>query len=209
MLATKVPYEMPSSDQLRHPQRLPQGLHVRDHVVGAVERTARPERSRAAAHRCRGRRGQIGASHLGLQCRTVERAGAGASLIHDHDPVLVALGGERAMHKAAQDRQPRLTRPAGEDQQARRAARRGCWRPRSGDQAAGHATAVIERHGERRAGESAGAGARVGIAERGITRLAEPWPEPQPARAASRSPARARARICPFDVGVGRRFAIA
>jgi hypothetical protein len=76
------------------------------------------------------------------------------------------------MYKPAHDRQPRLTRPAGENQQhaARRPAVVGD--PDLEMKHPGHATAVIERHRERRAGESAGAGARVGIAQRGLTRLA-------------------------------------
>ena len=54
----------------------------------------RAELPRARAHGGRRRRPEVGAAHLGLQRRAVERPGAGAALVVDDDPVVVQLGAE-------------------------------------------------------------------------------------------------------------------
>ena len=110
---------------------------------------------------------------VALQRGAVERAGAGAALVEHDDAVLAPLGAERTRNEPLEDRQPRLSRPARQDEQD--AARRVAIVGRADLEAerARRAPCVVERDLERRAREARGARARVRVPERRARRRGE------------------------------------
>ena len=153
--AVRDAVERPAVDAERAAER----LHVGDDVVRAEELSARTQLPRARADGARRRPPEIGAAHLGLQRGTVERPGAGASLVVDDDSVVVQLGAED-LRDARQRRHAGLARAAGDQEQ--HAARRthvasGC----DGEsQRPSRSPGVIERYGEHRACVAGDGGAR-------------------------------------------------
>ena len=126
---TYEPYEMPSSVQRSTPSaRRSDSMSATTSSVPKNCRRA-PSCREHARTAVADRRPEIGAAHLGLQRGTVERPGAGASLVVDDDPVVVQLGAED-LRDARQRRHAGLARAAGDQEQhaARRTAR--CRRPR-------------------------------------------------------------------------------
>ena len=115
--AVRDAVERPAVDAERAAER----LHVGDDVVRAEELPPCSQLPGARADGRRRRRPEIGAAHLGLQRGTVERPGAGASLVVDDDPVVVQLGAED-LRDARQRRHAGLARAAGDQEQ--HAARR-------------------------------------------------------------------------------------
>ena len=70
------------------PERGTQHVDVGDGVRGRVEAPVRADAFRALPHRGRGRHGNVGAAHRGLQRRAADRAEpAGPALVEHHQPV--------------------------------------------------------------------------------------------------------------------------
>ena len=153
--AVRDAVERPAVDAERAAQR----LHVGDDVVRAEELPPCSQLPGARADGGRRRRPEIGAAHLGLQRGTVERPGAGASLVVDDDPVVVQLGAED-LRDARQRRHAGLARAAG-DQEQHAARRAHVVGGRDGEpQRPSLPPRVVERHGERRARVAGERGAR-------------------------------------------------
>ena len=93
-------------------ERLAQLVHVRDDVVGAVERAPHSQFVCAGTDGGDLRRCEVRAPHLVLKRLAVERAGARSSLVEHDDAVLPLLRRERPIDVAVEDRKPRLPRPA-------------------------------------------------------------------------------------------------
>src|SRR5205085_11603385 len=97
-------------------ERPAEELHVGDDVVGAVEASALAERRRARSDGARARRIEVGVAHRLLQGRAAKRARAGAALVVQDEAVVAERRAEPAPRRV-DERDARLARPAGEEEQ--------------------------------------------------------------------------------------------
>jgi hypothetical protein len=144
-------------------ERLPQRVDVGDRVHGRVEAPVRPDDVGALAHRRRRRHGDIGTAHGLLQRRAVDGAElAGPALVEHDEPVVVEQRRE-AGSDPRDERDAGLAGAAGQEEQD--AARRAGVVPGRDlePQRARNVPAVIQRHGQHRAGEPGCTGARMRV----------------------------------------------
>ena len=149
-------------DHLPHAQRLPEQVEVGHGLVCRVKRRAVAEDPRALGDRVPGRRRDVRTAHLRLQTRAPQSAElAGAALVERDEPVVLgqlrhALGGQPGDEADAA-----LARAAGQEQQHAFGRIDVVGRRDLQVEGSGDAAVMVERDGQRRAGEPGLARARV------------------------------------------------